>query len=237
MIIAMDTQSEMMFGNDADVPTFDMMDPEIESIITLEPDLILASGITMMDNIETDPFTQIRDLGITVAYVPSADSIAGIREDIEFIALVTGTVETGGQIIADMDAQIAQITELVIDDAEPVTVYFEISPAPEMFSFGTGTFLNEMIELAGGVNILADQDGWLPVEAESVVAANPAVIFTNVEWMEGADAEILGRDGWAGVDAVANNRVYLVSNQNTSLPTHHIVEAIRAMAELLHGAN
>ena len=56
-------------------------------------------------------------------------------------------------------------------------------------------FLNEMIELIGATNIFADQDGWIPVSAEQVVAANPDVIITNADYMEGAVAEIEAREG------------------------------------------
>src|SRR5699024_9933189 len=110
------------------------------------------------------------------------------------------------------------------------TVYFEISPAPSAYSFGKGTFLNEMIELIGAENILSSQDGWLAVETESIVAANPDVILTNVNYIENPVDEILSREGWSGVNAVANKNVYYIDNQAASLPNENIVKALKEIA-------
>ncbi|MEE0299712.1 MAG: ABC transporter substrate-binding protein, partial [Christensenellales bacterium] len=102
--------------------------------------------------------------------------------------------------------------------------------APYQYSFGQGTFLNEMIELIGATNIFADQDGWIPVSAEQVVAANPDVIITNADYMEGAVAEIEAREGWAEVAAVKNHEVYLIGANVTSQPCQNIVDALMEIA-------
>ena len=235
-IIAMDNQSELMLG-EVDVPTFDILSPEIESMIALNPDFIFASAMMMMGDEENDPLDPLRELGIGVAYIPSSESIEGIKEDIRFIATVTDEIEAGEQLITEMELEVAEITALVAEVEEEPVVYFEISPAPDMFSFGSGVFLHEMIELVGATNVFADLESWLPVEAESIVSANPDVIFTNVNFIDDPVEEILSRPGWEHVDAVENERVYLLDNYDTSLPTHHIVRALRAMAEYLHGVN
>lgn len=233
-IVAMDTQSAWIVGNPNDLPVFDMMEVEVESLIELDPDFVFATGITMMDSEDNDPFGPLRELGIGVAYIPSANSMEGIQEDLRFMAVVTGTEDVAEQLIAEMDRELEEIAALVADSDVTPTVYFEIAPAPEMFSFGSGVFSNELIELAGGVNVFADQEGWLPVEAESVVDANPDVIFTSVNFIENPMDEIMDRPGWEAMSAISNGRVYFVDSNDTSIPTHRIVAGIRAMAEYLH---
>jgi len=236
-IVAMDQNSAIMLGGEVDVPTFDMLNPEIESLIMLEPDFIFASTISMMGDVANDPFAPLRELGIGVAYIPSSESIEAIKEDIRFIAAVVSEVEVGEEIILEMEHEIEEIIDLIDDNPATLTVYFEISPAPDMFSFGNGVFQHEVLELIGAENIFADVSGWLSVEAESVVLANPEIIFTNVNFIDDPVAEILSRPGWEDVSAVQNGRVFFIDNDDTSLPTHHIVRGMRVMAEYLHGVD
>lgn len=78
-----------------------------------------------------------------------------------------------------MNAEIQKIADIGKSITDKKTVYFEIAAAPYAYSFGSKTFLNEMIELIGAENILASQEGWLSVDTESVIATNPDVIMTN----------------------------------------------------------
>ena len=143
----------------------------------------------------------------------TSQSIEGVKSDIGFIAAA---------VAASIPAE------------KRKSVYFEISPAPYLYSTGSGTYLSEMIEWVGGVNVLASQDSWISVEGESIVAANPDVIFTNVNYTDDPIGEILARDGWAGVSAVANEDVYYIDNMASSLPNQNIVVAMRQMLEALY---
>ena len=113
-------------------------------------------------------------------------------------------------------------------------MYFEISAAPYCYSFGEGVFLNEMIDLIGAENVLAGQEGWLSVEEESVVSANPDVILTNVNYIEDPVGEILARPGWEGVTAVQNGGVHTIDNKTSSLPNENIVQALKEMAKAVY---
>ena len=69
---------------------------------------------------------------------------------------------------------------------------------------------------------------------ETIVAADPDVIFTNVNYIDDPVGEILGRDGWAGVTAIANRDVYYIDSNASSQPNQNIVVALRQMAEALY---
>ena len=198
-IVAMDTQSAMILEPNPDMPTFDLMSPNVESLAELEPDIIIASTLTMMGDEANDPFAALKALDICVAYIPSSNSIAEIKEDLRFTATVVGEKEKGEKMIADMEREIEEILKLKPANAPEKKVYFEIGAAPYMYSFGSGVYQNEMIEMLGAVNIFSDE-GWLPVEAESVVSANPDIIFTNVNYIENSVEEILSRPGWEAID-------------------------------------
>ena len=229
-IIAIDTQTQN-YGYEQlanDLPAFDMLAPDTEQLVALKPDVIFVSGIT--DITGADLYADVKDMGICVINIPSSESIQGVKDDIAFIASCVGKEEKGEQIIADMTEEIEKIAEIGKTITDKKTVYFEISPAPSAYSFGNGTFLNEMIELIGAENILGEQEGWLAVETESVVSANPDVILTNVNYIENPVEEILSREGWSGVNAVANKNVYYIDNQSASLPNENIVKALKEIA-------
>lgn len=236
-LVAMDMHSAFMLGNTGDLPVFDAMALEVESMIELNPDFIFASTIIMMGNEENDPLAPIRELGIGIAYIPTSESIHAIQEDIRFIATVMGEVDAGEVLVLGIEEEIEAIRDLVDARAGQLVVYFEISPAPDMFSFGRGTFLNEMLELVGAENVFAHYEGWLPVEAESIVALDPDVIFTNVDFIDDPISEILSRPGWEGMSAIQNERVYRIDADETSQPTHRITNALWVMVDYLYGAH
>ena len=233
-IAACDTQSAGLDGLNPDVPVFDMVNPDMESLAALKPDLLLVSNMSLYD--QQDPYQPLIDMGVCVACVPNAESIQGIYDDIAFLGQLLGRTEEADGLAADMRASIDAIAAVgsAIPEEERKSVYFEISAAPYMYSFGSGVYLDEMISLIGAENILADQTGWLSVEGETVVAAAPDVILTNVNYIDDPVGEILGRDGWAGVPAVADGAVYYIDNMASSLPNHNIVTALEQMAQAVY---
>lgn len=231
-IVAYDISSVGLEGLPTDVPVFDLMEPDMEQLMVLKPDLLLVTNLSLYD--ETNPYQQLIDAGVCVACIPTSDSIAGIQSDIAFIASVLGEKEKGDALISKMQAEIEEITVIAQGITEKKTVYFEISAAPYMYSFGKGVFLNEILELIGAENILGDQEGWLSVGEESVVAANPDVILTNVNYIDNPTQEIMERHGWDALTAVQNKDVYYIDNMVSSLPNQNVVIAMRQMAEAIY---
>ena len=232
LIVGYDAQSVGLAGLPADVPTFDMMQPDMEQLAALKPDVLFVSNMTLYD--QSNPYQQLIDLGVCVLCVPTANSIAAIQEDIAFIAAAMGKSAEGDALIVDMQAELDRIAAIGATVTDKKSVYFEIGAAPSMYSFGSGVFLNEMIELIGAENVLADQEGWLPVEAETIVAANPDVILTNVNYIDDPVAEILGRSGWEGMSAVQNEQVFYIDNTASSLSNQNIVKALDQMAKAVY---
>ena len=114
------------------------------------------------------------------------------------------------------------------------TVYFEIGAAPYMYSLGTGTFINEMIEIIGAQNILADQKSWIAVSDEMVLAKDPDVILTNVSYIPNPIDEIMARSGWASLKAVKGKKVFGIDTNSSSRPNHNIIKALKEMAKAVY---
>lgn len=159
-LVGVDTYSEGIEGLSKELPMMDMNNPDAEAIIALEPDIIIASGHNKIGSAE-DPYKAIVEAGIPVVYIPSSDSIEGIYKDIEFVASIVNEDKKGEEIITDMKEKISKYEDLGKTIKDKKKVYVEIGPAPNLFSFGQGTFLNEMIEVIGAENIFKDEKAGL----------------------------------------------------------------------------
>ncbi|WP_313758601.1 ABC transporter substrate-binding protein [Tissierella sp.] len=231
-IIAIDKQSKDVSGLTNGIPNIDMMAPDAEKIIALKPDIVIASTITMAGG--NDPLAQIKKLGISLAYIPSSNSIEGIYNDIIFISKVLNSEERGKDIINNMKDKITEIKKIGDTITSKKSVYFEIAALPNLYSFGKGVFLNEMIDIIGAVNILNDKEGWLSISEELVIDRSPDVVITNVNYIENPVDEIKSREGWRSISAVKDNQVYYVDNMSSSLPNHNIIKALEEMARAVY---
>lgn len=232
-LVAIDKYSTDIEGINTELPQIDFLNPDAETIIGLEPDIVIASGHNKTGSVE-DPFKAISEAGIPVVYIPSSDSIDGIYKDIEFIADVVNERSKGKEIVDDMKAQVEEIKAIGDTITDKKSVYFEISPAPYLSSFGKSTFLNEMIEIIGAKNIFENEEGWISPTAEAIIDANPDVIITNAGYMENPTEEIKSRDAWENINAIKNNEVYLVDQNASSRPSQNVIKALEQMAKSVY---
>lgn len=231
-VVAIDAHSPDYVEGLTELPQFDMMKPDIEVLAALKPDIVFVSGISNHEG--GNPFKGLIDAGICVAVIPSSDSLEGVKEDIQFTADCLGKSQEGKTLIADMTSEIDQIAAIGAAITDKKTVMFEISTLPTIYSFGKGTFLHEMIEIIGAENVFADQEGWVPVNEEAVIAANPEVILTNVDYVDDPVEDILLRDGWEHINALKNKEVFYIDNGMSSLTNHNIVGALKQMAKAVY---
>jgi iron complex transport system substrate-binding protein len=214
------------------VDIFDMQNPDNETILTLEPDIIFVTGMSMKDGI--NPYQPLIDAGICVAVIPSANSLEKIMRDVEFLADCMGTPEKADIIVEKMKADIAEIKAIGDTITDKKTIHFEISALPYLYSFGSETFLDEMINLIGAVNVYGDQTSWISVSEESAIAANPDIILTSVYYIDDPEGEILSRSGWEAVTAVKNGTVHKFDSDQTDVPNQFVIEALYEMAKFVY---
>lgn len=231
-LVAVDTQSPMYSTISTDLVQFDLMAPDLEQLLELAPDVVYVSSMTNYSG--EDILKVVRDAGIAVVEIPTSDTIEDVKLDIQFIADTLSIPEKGQAIVDTMEEEINKVKAIGETIQDKKSVYFEISAAPYMYSFGNNVYLDEMIQTIGATNVLGEEDGWLSVSGESIIEANPSVILTSVNYIENAVDEIKGRDGYGDLDAVKNNEVYYINNGYASLPNHNIVKALKEMAKAVY---
>lgn len=238
-IVGIDTNSVTYIDKlPADVAQFDMMSPDNEAIAALKPDIVFTSGMSSVGG--TSPFQSLIDSGICVADIPSPSSIDGICDDVKFIGTCVGKGAEGFAYAEGLRLFMEGVKEASSDEsgdkAKTVLVMMNVPSAeyPTVYTFGKGTYMNEMLEDIGAKNAFGDQEGWLSVSVEEVLAANPDVILMDCNWMPGAADQVKALEGWENVTAVKNGDVYQIDEDLCSRPNHHISEATIEWAKYIY---
>ena len=102
--IAVDKYSLDVEGVNKDLPIFDIMNPDAENIVSLQPDIIFGTGMSKSKG--TDPFAPMVEMGAFVTVVPTSASIEGIKEDILYIGKVTKKEDEAKKIVNDYEEKI-----------------------------------------------------------------------------------------------------------------------------------
>jgi len=203
-----------------------------EEILMLNPDLVVVSQLNSPS--AGDPYAIIRNAGIEVVYIDDPISIYEIFEQIELLGEVTARQREAAVMIYEMETTLRNVESRLSSVTEPRRVYFEISPAPGIFTFGNGTFLNELLSRGGGINVFEDQDGWFAPSEEFIILSDPDVIMTNVMHIENSVDEIKSRPGWWSISAIINEEVHLINTNYTSRHSQYVVRAVEQIAAALY---
>jgi iron complex transport system substrate-binding protein len=236
-LVAIDRHSANVAGIPAGLPLLDFFYPDAEVIINLEPDIIIANGHNPTGTGE-DTFKLLRETGISVVYLTMSASIEEIYNDIAFIADILQVQKDGEKLINSMKTQIDEIAQeaaqMTANAGNKTTVYFEISAAPDMMTFGKGSYINDMISVIGAKNIFGDENWLVTPGAEAVISRNPDVILTNVNYIDDPIGEIKSRPGFNHINAVKNNRVYQIDTDSSVRSSSRIVLALRQMSRTVY---
>lgn len=178
--------------------------PNMEFIVSLHPDIVFAWWYN------TDVNKRIGDLGIPVVTV-NPQNVSDVFHLIKTVGALVGKSAEAEAVISEMEMRIDAIAEKVsnlIEEERPL-VYYELGTA--LKTVGPGTFTNELISMAGGINIAANESVRYPLLSnEYIIEKNPDVIVV-VSYGASVD-EIKNREGWQNIDAVKNDRVYAIES-------------------------
>lgn len=199
----------------------------LERIIELEPDLVINYG----DGV-TEENERLLEAGIQIAgFEP--ESLQEVYHTIARIGTITGHEQEAEVLVEDMMSKEAELAEK-IEGLDKKTVFYEIWHEPLMAA-GPGSFVDELINLAGGENVAADADGEYPqFDLEQLIERNPQVYITANDLPEKTVESIKERPGYSEIEAIKNNRIYLVDGNIISRPGPRIIEALELIVEAIH---
>ncbi|MDZ5711188.1 ABC transporter substrate-binding protein [Jeotgalibacillus haloalkalitolerans] len=210
------------------------MEFNVEKIISLQPDVVLAHASNPGG---ADGLQQIEDAGIPVVVIENAMTFDEVYDTIEMIGQVTGTTEEAEQIIADMQTGFDEIAEKAagISEEDQKSVLVDVAGPPEMYVAGNNTFIQEMLDLINAENVMADQEGFVPLTEEEVVSRNPDVaLLTYGYYVEDAVNQWLTYEGFSQVTAVTEEAVFEVPSDPVTRSGPRLVEGTQALAEAIY---
>ncbi len=191
----------------------------IEKVISLEPDLVLASDKTGDENIK-----KLGDFGIAVVVLRPRD-IEGVLRNIELVGRVAGVEENTSELIGDMRGRVGAVEEK--RGKNKPRVFYVVWHDPLM-SAGRETLIGDLIEKAGGINI-ANFTGYKVVSLEAVIVENPDIIITGLGHGDAKNLTyefILNNPRLRIVNAVKNGRVYGIDADLASRFSPRAVDAL-----------
>ena len=217
-----------------DIQKISGMEIAKEMILALQPDIVLAHE--SVHNSE-EGIQQLRDAGIPVLIVNDAKSFKEVYTSIEMIGTAIGKVDQAKEIVKTMQNKLEKIKEKAktIKGEDRKSVFVEVSPSPEIYTAGKNTFMDEMLDIISADNVAGELDGWVKLDEESMIAANPDVIITTYGYYTGDPVkEVTGRSGWADIQAVKNRDVYDVHSDIVTRSGPRLIEGVEELAKSVY---
>lgn len=202
--------------------------PNIEKVIALDPDIVLATG-----GVQEKAVATLEELGLKI-FVIDAKTVEDLLNQIKKVGKLLGKSEQAEDLVNSLEKRIKAVQNKIgdIPETQKPKVFIEVWHDPLMTA-GMDTFVHNVVELAGGKNIIEIKGGFQTINAEAVIEANPEVILLSIHGETNID-ELYKRPGWQTIEAVKNKRIYQVNPDSISRPGPRLVDAIEEVAKMLY---
>jgi len=202
----------------------------LEQVTALQPDLVLAAQINTPEQVKA-----LEDLDITVYYLPNPVNVEDLYQILNTVGQLSGHKEEAQALVDSLKSRVSAVTALP-KLADPVNIFYELdgTDPSKPWTPGKATYIDELVTLAGGVNIgSVAGEGWVQMSQEAILAANPDVILLG-DAAYGITAELVSqRAGWDVINAIQNNRVIPFDDNLVSRPGPRLVDGLEKLAEII----
>lgn len=217
------------------------LQPNIEAITRLKPDLVLVHAE------QREVVQQLNRLGVKTLPLLNT-SLDDMLKSLRDIAVALGIPQEGEALERRIRGRLAMIGQQAKGKPRR-SLLFVVGRTPgrleSMVAVGRGSFLNELIEAAGGRNVLADSPVVYPtISLEGVLRLNPDVIVDMGDMAETTGVSeahkraVVGLwNGQRSLKAVQQRRVYAVAADIFVIPGPRVAEAAEAFQSMLFGGN
>lgn len=206
--------------------------PDLERAAELRPGVVLFAEYAREQDLDA-----LENIGITAVVLPARD-LADLSATIRLVGRIAGREERANEVAAELDRTVAEITAAVaaVAPEDRPDVYVEVDGPSAIYAVGAGSFMGDVVRVAGGRNVFGDRPGpYLRLTDEEIIRADPEVILIDHPFQY--KVGVSKRPGWAGIAAVRNGRVYdgtdydLVALNRAS---PRVGQSLREVARLLH---
>ncbi len=211
-----------------------LRDPDLETVLALKPDLVILRG-------KSGPLRRFCRLHAIPVYDDRVESIDDLYRTIAELGRLVNRTGQASAMIDRIKRELDAITAQVRDLPRPRVLFTLRSPMAlaNVITAGDGTFISELIEIAGGRNVFRDSPTLYPsVSLEEIVGRNPEVIVEamTAEKIDGRKRKRLIRQ-WRAlgpVSAVRKGRVHFVTDGYFTIPSDRMILTARELVTLIH---
>lgn len=207
----------------------DTLTPNIESIVALRPQLVLVSTASQLES-----FLHVFKQQNIAIYVADVRSIDDVTRNLTAFGTMFGTWERASAAAITFNGRISFIrhqandlrrTSENVNRPTPLNVFVQISNEP-LFTIGKESFLNELVEFAGGTSLTKDLGGGYPkISKETALAMDPDVIILS-DSEDNREPNIVFNNS----KAVKNSRVYKIDADILSRPGPRLADALEQIS-------
>lgn len=203
-----------------------LMEPNIEKIIDLKPDIVIAST-----HFKEEVLNKLEEVDIKVAVLYGEESFEGVYEVIGELGKVLNQKDKSQEITDNMNQRVENVLTRVKDIDKPSVYYVVGFGEYGDFTAGGDTFIGQIIEMAGGKNAASDVSGW-KYSLESLVEKDPDILICSMYY--NTKESLMETNGYKDLTAVKEGRLYEINNDLLELQGPRLIEGLEALAEILH---
>ena len=201
----------------------DTLNPNIENIVALKPQVVLVSTASQMEN-----FSKTLERQNVTVFVTNPNSLDDIYKSIYQIGEIFGRDRRAHEVVAELKKRVADV-EARTNTAQDVRTFVQIDKN-SLYTVGKQSFLTDLINRAGGVSVTANVETAYPnISKETAFALNPEAIIIS----DSADNDE-PNEVFVNSPAVKNGRVFRVNADLLSRPAPRVVDALEQIARDLH---
>lgn len=201
----------------------DTLQPNIERIIALRPDVILVSTASQLETFTS----QLNERGIAV-FVTDPHDLEGVLRSIHTVGEILGQAAEAEKLISNLRAR-ADAIENRVKALPAVSVFYQVSPSP-LWTAGRKSWITDLIRRAGGKSVTGEVEGeWMRYSDEAAMASRPDAII-----MATGDGPMEVASALKRSPAAINKRVYGINGDFLSRPGPRLVDGLEQISRALH---
>jgi iron complex transport system substrate-binding protein len=210
-------------------PKVGYSNPNMETLVSLQPDLVVAPN----DFLKPDIIAKLEQLNIPL-FILGDKNVEGIFVHIQTLGRIVGRSSRADTVAMQLRQQVAE-TQQRIQGMPRVRVLYVLNSQP-LITVGPGSFIDQLIGMAGGINIAAKSATPYPrLSLEAVLREDPEVLVFPVGKAEGiSESEQQTWRQWSTMTAVKRGRLHQISADWLNRPGPRIVKGLESLANILH---
>lgn len=213
-------------------------DFQIEKLVELNPDLVI------MDRyFDLSPpglwLSKLNDVGLKVVVLYAKD-LEDVLHNIKLVGQATWTQDEATQLVTAlenrMNTVIKKLENITQEEKSRVFSSGWYDGESDPWTSGYGTFADDIVKLAGGINIAEIKGGFFQMDLEAVIWADPQIILVieDYKWPTPTYSSVLNDERFQSTEALQNNEIYEIDANLMSRPGPRLIDGLEETARILH---